>query len=326
MVMSVSIRQLAEHCDVSIGTVDRVLNHRAGVKKETRERVEQAVRELGYTTNYLAKSLSLGKTSSLGVVLFNLNNWFFSQLADAIVKESDASGYFPYLTLSEKSKTKEFECIRNLIARQVDGILLFSTNRDPDFIEFLSAAGLPVVTIMTELTGFPSVRIDDFTAMADAARYIASKQYRRIVYISPPLSYADMNIHVQEQRYKGFLQVAQNESVEPVVIDSSDYLDRASQIDLQSVKTAFLCSSDVYAMDILSSMRLKGLQAPYDYGLMGFDGIQIINHIEPAISTVSVPIEESGRQAVNMIIRAIKDEAVSTLILPHKIIPGQTIV
>ena len=325
--MKVSIRQLADYCGVSIGTIDRVLNNRPGVKKQTRELVEKAIDELGYTTNHLAKSLSLGKTSSIGIVLFNLNNLFFAQLSDAIVKEADANGYFAYLTLSEKSKEKEFACIKNLIARQVDGIILFSTNRDPEFVDYLSSCGVKVVTIMTGLSGFPSVRIDDYTAMADATGYIASKQYKRIIYISPPLSYRkEMNILVQEQRYDGFLHTVKKWSLESIIIDHANYIEAIDQLDIGEVKTAFLCSSDVYALDILRHLRLKGFVPPYHYGLMGFDNISILQNIEPAIATVSIPIEDVGREAVDMLIRAIEGEAVETLTLPHTIFPGQTIV
>lgn len=325
--MRVSIRQLAEHCGVSIGTIDRVLNNRPGVKKQTRERIEKAVVELGYTTNHLAKSLSLGKTSSIGVVLFNLNNLFFAQLSDAIVKEADSAGYFSYLTLSEKDKEKEFTCIKNLVARQVDGIILFSTNRDVDFINYLSSCGVKVVTVMTGLSGFPSVRIDDYSAMAEATGYIASKGYKRIVYISPPLSYGKkMNIQVQEQRYDGFLQTAENRGIKTKTIRKSNYLEAIDQINTKDVKTAFLCSSDVYALDILQHLRRRKLLPPSHYGLMGFDNISILQDIDPLIATVSVPIEDVGREAVAMLIRAIEGKPVDSLTLPHKIISGQSIV
>ena len=327
--MRVSIRQLADYCGVSIGTIDRVLNNRPGVKKQTKERIEKAIDELGYTPNHLAKSLSLGKTSSIGVVLFNLNNLFFAQLSDAIVKEADARGYFAYLTLSEKSKEKEFACIKNLVARQVDGIILFSTNRDLEFTAYLSSCGVKVVTVMTGLTGFPSVRIDDYSAMADATSYIASKQYKRIVYISPPLSYRkDMNILVQEQRYEGFLHTVKKWSLEPIVIDHVHYLEAIDHLHVGDVKTAFLCSSDVYALDILRHFRLKGFVPPYHYGLMGFDNISILQNIEPSIATVSIPIEDVGREAIAMLVRAIEGEGevMETLTLPYTIFPGQTIV
>ena len=325
--MRVSIRQLAEHCGVSIGTVDRVLNSRPGVKEATRLRVEAAIKELGYSTNYVAKSLSIGKSMSIGVVLLHLNNSFFAQMSDAIVTEADSLGYFTYLTLSGKSADKELKCVKDLVARLSDGIILFSTNRDEGFAKYLSECGVPVVTVMTELPGIPKVRIDDYRAMADAARYIASKGYQRILYVSTPLSYKlTMNILVQEDRRDGFLSAVSDKNIDYTILDKPDYLGDIDAFDLKAKRTAILCSSDVYALAIMRHLRMRGLTTPYDYGLMGFDNINILRHIDPVPTTVSVPIEEVGRAAVRMLVRRINGEQIDGQILPHEIICGQTII
>lgn len=327
--MKISIRQLAEHCGVSIGTIDRVLNNRPGVKLQTREMVEKKVKELGYKPNYLARSLSVGKTMSIGVVLFNLHNSFFAELSDALVKAADSKGYFLYLTLSEKSKQKEYDCVKNLVERQVDGIILFSTNRDKDFTEYLLTCGVPILTIMSELEGFTRIGIDDSNAMSDATRFIASKHYKRIVYVSAPLSYGDkMNIHVQQNRYKGYLDVANQLEIESILIDSKDYLNIIDTIDLKSKKTAFLCSSDVYALEIMRHLKLRGFKTPLDYGLMGFDNIDMLKYIDPQIATVNVPIENVGTIAVEKLLDLMNtnDKQSELINLPYKIIPGQTVI
>lgn len=325
--MRVSIRQLAEYCGVSIGTVDRVLNNRAGVKQETRVLVETAIKDLGYSPNYVAKSLSIGKSMSIGVVLLHLNNSFFAQMSDAIVTEADSLGYFTYLTLSEKSVDKELKCVKDLVARLSDGIILFSTNRDEEFAKFLSECGVPIVTVMTELPGFPKVRIDDHRAMADAARYIVSKGYERIIYVSTPLSYKmTMNILVQEDRRDGFLSIVRDMDIDYSILDRADYLSDIDALDLKAKKTAILCSSDVYALQIMRHLRMRGLTTPYHYGLMGFDNINILQHIDPVLTTVSVPIEVVGRAAVQMLVRRINGEQIASQVLPHEIIHGQTII
>lgn len=324
--MSVSIRQLAEHCGVSIGTIDRVIHNRRGVSTETREKVERAIKELRYEPNQLAKSLSVGRSMSIGVVLLHLNNLFFAQMSDSIVKEADAQGYFTYLTLSEKDVEKEKNCIHNLVSRRADGIILFSTNKQGDFLRYLKSCSVPIVTVMTELPGFAGIRINDFQAMADATRYIVTKQYQRVVYVSTPLSYKDtMNIRVQENRRNGFLDVIRHTNLDYRIIDHSDYLSEIDRLNFKDVRTAFLCSSDIYALSILSHLRLRGMLPPYDYGLMGFDNIEILRHVEPAVTTVAVPIEEIGRRAVQTLVAHLNGGELETKILPHSIVPGQTI-
>ena len=324
--MNVSIRQIAKYCDVSIGTVDRVLNDRPGVKHQTKEKVQQAIQTLGYTPNHIAKSLAVGKSMSIGVILFNLSNTFFAEMSDAIVNRSHDLGYFPYLTLSEKNPEKEFDCIKDLIARQVDGLILFSTNYDPAIIDYISSGKIPIVTIMTRLSNLPSVGINDHAASCDATNYIANRKYKHIVYISPPLSYKKhMNISVQEDRLAGFISAAEKLKINYSIIDNGSYLEQIDNMDINSEKTAFLCSSDMYALKILRHMRLKGLQAPFDFGLMGFDNINVLKYIEPAISTVSIPIADAGMCAVDVLISGIVNGSVQSVVLPHKLIPGQTI-
>ena len=325
--MKMTIRQLAQYCNVSIGTIDRVLNNRPGVSPKTKEKVERSVRELGYSPNYLAQSLSTGRSMSIGVILFNLRNMFFAQLSDAIVDASDKRGLFPYLMLSERSKDQELSCVENLISRQVDGIILFSTNNDPAFIHRLQVCSLPIVTVMTKLPNLPNVGIDDYAAMNNAAKYIMSKKYERIIYISPPLSYTAMNIEVSKLRYAGFLNAIEGTGVEHMLIKDYDYLNAIDSLNMKTgKKTAFICTSDIYALNILQHLKLRGLNPPYDYGVLGFDNIETLQYVDPCISTVAVPIELIGRTAVDILADGIAGSPLESKCFPHTIVAGQTIV
>jgi LacI family transcriptional regulator len=327
--MKVTIKELAKHCDVSIGTIDRVLNNRKGVSPATKEKVLTAVKELNYAPNYLAQSLTGKKTKSIGVVLYNLHNIFFSQLSDAIVSACCEAGYFPYLMLSQKSKAREEEIIRELLSRRIDGLLLFSTNTDEDLHTLLKNAGIPVVNVMSVLKDFVHVGIDDFKAMYEATRYVLNHQYRRVVYISPPLSYTDMNIAVQVSRYKGFQQAVDESGIDHIVIKEPQYLARVDELvvpDITRKKTAFLCSSDVYSMNLVRFMKQKGLNAPFQFGVLGFDNVSTLQYIEPAISTISVPIQEVGYKAVQVLTNGIDGYPMESVLLPHSIVMGQTIV
>lgn len=324
--MKVSIRQLAEYCKVSIGTVDRVVNHRPGVKKETKEKVEKAIRELGYQPNYLAKSLSEGRSMSIGVVLLNLDNAFFAQLSDAVVRQADAMGYFTCLTLSEKNPDKEFECLKNLMARQVDGVILFSTNQRPEVLEYIAASSRPVVTVMSELKDVPAVLIDDQLAMEQAVAQVLARGYRRLVYVSAALSYeAGVNALVQQRRYEGFEQAVQKAGAAGMLLNKPDFLAEVDRLNLQEGKTAFLCSSDVYALEIMTHLKQKGCSPPKDYGLMGFDNLSVLQHIQPLLSTVGVPIQQVGQECVKLLVELIQGGEPKKIVLPHSMVPGQTL-
>ena len=326
--MRVTLNYVAKYCNVSKGTVGRVINNRPGVNPKTKEKVESAIRELGFTPHFFAQSLAKGKSMSIGVLLFNLNNMFFSQLSNSIVKTADELGYYPYLMLSGKNKDREFDCIKNFVSHQVDGVILFSTNNDQQFLEYLRKCPVPIITVMTQLEDFTSVGIDDYQAMYDATKYVLSKGYERILYISPPLSYVNnMNIKVQQLRHQGFLDALKKTDTQYNEITEYNYLQAIDKIRFGSdKKTAFICTSDIYALNIVRHMKLRGFSSPYDFGVMGFDNIDTLQYIDPSIATVSVPVEEIGRQAVNILVDAINGKPVGNVILPYSTIAGQTIV
>lgn len=298
-----------------------------GGKSRYKKKVQQAVQELGYTPNHIARSLSGKKTMSIGVVLFNLGNIFFSQLADAIVSTCLDKGYSPYLMLSQKSKKREQEIVDELICRKIDGLILFSTNTDEEFINKLKNCSVPVITVMTLLKDFPFIGIDDRSAMRDATRYVINHHYQRLVYISPPLSYTEMNIEVQLERFRGFQSVVESAPVETIVIKDYDYLATVDKLQFtHAKKTAFLCSSDIYSLNLVRHMKHKGLNAPYDYGVLGFDNIDTLQYVEPLISTISVPIRDIGRRAVEILAAGIAGQPMVSEHLPHAIITGQTII
>ena len=324
--MKITIRQLAEYCNVSKGTIDRVINDKPGVKAQTRERVRRAAEELGYTPHYLAQSLARGKTRSIGIILLNLYNPFFAELSDACVYRAAERGYMPYLMLSQKSTLRETECVRNLISRSVDGIVLFSTCKDADFLDYLRSCDTPIVTPMTPIEGFPNVGVDDYSAMRDAARFALEREYRRFIYVSPPLSYVDVNTHASQERYRGFQKAVREADVEYDVITKYDYLQRLMDLKIRrDHKTAILCSSDIYAVEIIKHFKKSGLYPPLDYGIMGFDNVNLLRYSDPILSTVDVDIEKVGIAAVNLLVDIIEGAPAEDIILPYRLICGQTI-
>jgi LacI family transcriptional regulator len=111
---------------VSQGTVDRALHNRPGISAETRERILLTARQLGYRPDQLASSLVRGRTMTIGLVLFDLYNRFFAQIASAVEENAKSRGYFVYLTLTRKDLGEEKSCIERLAGRRVDGLILCS--------------------------------------------------------------------------------------------------------------------------------------------------------------------------------------------------------
>ena len=319
----ITSKHIAELCGVTRGTVDRALNNRPGIKPATREKILKAAEELGYRPDYLGQSLVRGETRTLGIVMFDVHNRIFAQLFHAFEEVARAHGYFVYLVLSHKDKAVEIEYIHNLIDRRVDGIALNPINEGAAFESLLHKTRTPILTFGNKLSGqFPHVWIDDQAAVQEAVHHIAAKGYQHIIYVSPPLRFKGQeNIHVPEQRYLGFQAALQQlPAISYSVVTEKDYLEVIHQELQKSPRpTAIQCTSDIFALEVLKSLKEAHLEISGEVGVMGFDNIDMLNYIEPALTTVDYHVEEIGRNLALSLIRSIqgKDIPSRTLVSHH---------
>lgn len=329
--MSITTREIAEICGVSRGTVDRALNDRPGINPETKKMIIEAAEKLGYRPHFIARSLVMGKTMTIGVVVFDLNNRFFAQMVNAIETKAREKGYFVYLTLTDKNPDIEKQCIEHLIDRQVDGLLLCSVNNERGYDKYLKSLNIPVVTITNRISdSFAYISIDDRLAMKQAVMYVIEKGYTRIVYISPALSYrGKMNLYALEQRLAGFKEVCKRYAakVETIIIDNKDYNSVLDCINFKDArKTAVICTSDIFALEVMNYLKRRGIKIPDDAGVMGFDNIDVLKYVEPSLATVSYPMREIGTQAIEFLVNLIEGNNTNELpVFKHEIIEGMSL-
>ncbi|GAB2670240.1 LacI family DNA-binding transcriptional regulator [Paenibacillus thermoaerophilus] len=337
--MGITIKQIAELCGVSIGTVDRALNDRPGISEKTKRRILEVAREHQYRPDLTARSLARGRTMTIGVVLFDLYNRSFAQLANAIERRSRERGYIVHLTLTGKDPEMEKNCLRQLVQRKADGIILCSVNEGARFEEELRGLLTPIVTVCNRISDrWPYVGIDDRGAMKEAVGQLLRKGYRRFVYVCPPLAdRGRVNIHTQEQRWIGFREALEDGAdavsggqgkFETAVIAQRDYLDALRRLDLAAGtgKTAIVCSCDAYALEVMHDCRSRGLRVPEDVGIMGFDNIDMLKYVSPRLSTVHYDMEEFGTRAADSLIAWIeRGEAPSVPSLAYRWIEGESV-
>jgi LacI family transcriptional regulator len=331
--MSITTKEIAKICNVSRGTVDRALNGRTGINSVTRERIQAVAREYHYRPHLIASSLSRGKSMSIGVVLFDLNNRYFSQIGNIISLAAQERGYFTYISISEKNYDSEMQILQNLASRRVDGILLLPAIQGKEYIQFLKSLEIPIVTIGNHLPGIHHVSIDDFNAAFESAAYISRCGYRRICFICPPLRKkgslnGKFNLSSQDLRARGVRRfIDTNRAYQFEMLLQKDYADKAVvMVRAGGEKIAFFCSSDVYALELFKRFREEGISVPRDAGLMGFDNLDILSYIEPRITTGSISIEAQGREAMEVLFKLIAGEtAPMVCYVPHKICPGETL-
>ncbi|WP_077622449.1 LacI family DNA-binding transcriptional regulator [Sediminibacillus massiliensis] len=329
--MTVSIKEIARICGVSIGTVDRALNNRSGISPKTKEKILQVAKEKNYRPDYRAQSLVKGKTKTIGVVLFDLKNRSFALLMDAIESELRKSGYSLHLTLTDKDKQKEVESITYLIDRKVDGIILFSVNQGKEFNEFLNSFNVPIVTIFNHVSDqWHHIGVKEREAMQDAVKHTIEKGYKRFVFICPPLSLlGKVNIHTQHERLKGFHDGLKEYNMldKQIIVKEKDYLKEVAEINfVENEKTAILCTSDAHALEVMKFFKEQKVNIPGEVGIMGFDNIDVLRYVEPKLTTVEYPIKEIGISAVHSLVNKLEKETFPSVpLLDYKIIPGESI-
>lgn len=302
-----SKKQIAQLCGISRISLDRVLKGEPGVSESKRLEVLRYLDENGYRENKLAQSLKRGRSKSLGIIVFDLENSFYAQLVNAFARTAQAAQYETYIMLSDKDQHQEKRLVEALLARQVDGIVINSAVKDSHYGAYLAQQPCPVLAIMNHIDEtIPFIGFDDYAAMRELTQHALRKGYRHFYYVCPPLVRAcSSNMDSLLRRRQGFEdEVSHQAGLQIEMLTDDSYIDQLMQIDQGGNKACILCTSDIYALEIQAALRRKGLRAPADYGIAGFDNIPILGNLEPRLTTVSLQIELLGHTAAKLLIEA----------------------
>lgn len=328
--MGVTTNDIARICQVSRTTVLRALNNKGRISKTTREKILQTAKDLGYRPDLLARGLVKGRTMNIGVVVFDVKNQYFAQMLSAIEGKAQEEGYCVNIMLHDKDKRKEIEWIKRLSDYRMDGLILSPVNMGEEFAIFLKGLGIPLVIIGNKVwEGLPFVGIREKEAAREAVGRIKEAGYNRIFFVCPPLSGKNEgNIYTHEQRRTGFEEMlSENPEIQGEILTGYDYGEMAVRIVQESKeKTAFFCSGDIFALEIMKKLKREGFKAPKDYGIMGFDDIDFLDYISPRLSTIYNSVEEVSKKAVELLLSQIRGETVpQNSYENYRIIDGETL-
>lgn len=308
-----TIKEVAERARVSVATVSRVVNNSGYVSADLRERVEEAMYALNYKPSALARSLRRQETHTIGVLVPQLNQPFFSILTFAMEKTLFASDYRTLVCSSEEDALKEAAYIDILLRQRVDGVVLVPTGRSAENINRLLQARIPVVLIDRDLPGLPINRVlsDNHGGAYAGVKHLIELGHRQIALIGgPPHSQAI------QARTEGAAHAFQEAGIEIdpnlVVIDTRYELDigyRAARrlMQYRQPPTAIFALTDVIAVGVLHAAAELDLRLPDDLSVMGFDDIPLASYVIPPLTTVAQPIYEMGQTAVEILMRHLRD-------------------
>ncbi len=314
-----TIADVAKVAGVSHMTVSRVLTGSASVKLRTRERVEQAARELGYSPNALARGLASRRTGVIGFLASDISNLYIAELARGVHRFADDVGSVVIMLFTDYSAEREARAIDVLLQRRVDGLIVSPPRvGDDGRIRALADSGLPVVSVARFL-GHPG--IPDVTPRVEEATYRATEHlidlgHRRIAYIA-----GAPGVNFGRTKVEGYQKALRDRGIpiedDLVVFSDLTVRDALSAADMLLRRphppTAIMGVTDTIAIGAMSAVQAMGLRVPDDVSIIGFDDIPFATTVHPPLTTIMQPAYEMGRTASRLLFdiieRGVDDEA-----------------
>jgi len=312
-----TIKEVARRAGVSVGTASHVLNGKVPVSEELRKRVEAAITELDYHPSQVARSLSIRRTHTLGIVIPDIANPFFPQLIRGVESVVTKSGFSLTTFNTDDQLQREKEALTILRSRRVDGILLVIApgRRDNAHIAGAMGAGIPVVCLDRLPSGRLSldcVTADNFTGSRDAVRHLIAMGHRDIAIVTGPLSLK--NALDRLRGYKAALTEAGIPTREQH-IKEGDFREETGKRICQELfssgkrrPSALFVSNNLMAIGALEGLRRMGLHCPDDFALASFDGFLFPDVFRPALTTVVQSAHEIGARGAEILIQRLDNE------------------
>ncbi|GAA6172796.1 LacI family DNA-binding transcriptional regulator [Colwellia sp. KU-HH00111] len=303
-----TIYQVSTLAGVSLATVSRVINKSTRVSDKTRQKVEDAMNELGYRPNSIAQSLASNCTNSVGILVSELHGPFFGQMMAGIEAELRAAGKHVIITTGHSEADKEKDGIDFLISRNCDALIIHTEALDDDYLVKLTKGKTPVYFMSRLIAGIEDncIHLNNELGGYLAAKAVIDQGHSKIAYIAGPQFKPD-----SQDRLAGHKR-ALAESKLPFSSDLffvGDFKETGGKAGLKkfiSQKlsfTALVCANDEIASGAMTYAREHNFSLPEDLSIIGFDNIIFSQHIYPKLTTIDNPVNEMGHMAAKLVLK-----------------------
>ncbi len=334
----VSMKDIAAACGVSIATVSKAMNDHHDIGIETKERIRQAAREMGYFPNSAAKALKTNRTYNLGVLFEvegkrSLTHDYFVGVLESLKNAAEEKGYDITFINGCRSRQGRMTFLEHCRYRGFDGVVIVCVNfYDPEVLE-LVRSGIPVVTIDHVFDNVCSVISDNVRGMRDLVQYIYHKGHRKIAYIRG----SDSKVAVTQSRLSSFYRTMEELGVQvpDAYIKAAGYRDTKAAgiateelLDLEERPTCILYPDDFACYGGINVINERGLSIPGDISVVGYDGIRIARHLEPKLTTLKQDTRELGREAAAKVIDLIerpRTTLIEQIVVEGEVYPGNSV-
>jgi len=305
--MHVTLKDIAADCRVDVATVSRALNNAYGVHDGTREKVLAAAARLNYRPNSLAKGLATGHSSTLAMVISDIRNPFFAELARGAEDAAYKNGYDLALCNSDLNPSKQVRYVRSLLEKRVEGILMNTVARlSRAEQEELSGSGVPIVLLnrpAASIRGFSTVLADNYHGGYLVGNYLVACGHRVIGHLTGPREHGNL-----AERAKGFLKALEGGKAMAVIARGHHTSQGAYEMMKKLLSrrcdlTAVFAANDAMAFGVIRAVFETGRRVPDDISVVGFDNVEVAAMIRPPLTTIHQPKYEMGWAAAEILLK-----------------------
>ncbi|MBS4761494.1 catabolite control protein A [Carnobacteriaceae bacterium zg-ZUI252] len=326
----ITIYDVAREADVSMATVSRVVNGNPNVKAATRRKVLDVIDRLDYRPNAVARGLASKRTTTIGVIIPDITNLYFSSLARGIDDIASMYKYNIILANSDQSPLKELQVLNALLAKQVDGIIYMGYDLSEEMRNEMLRSKTPVVLagLVDPQEQVPSVHVDMVETIKAAIETLAANGNKRIGFVSGPLA-EQINGTYRLKAYKKALQEVNLPYDETLVVESEYTYKSGEKIVshlLASNSTAVFVSDDEIAVGILNAAIERGVKIPEELEIMTSNNSKLTRLVRPQLSSVTPPLYDIGAVAMRLLTKIMnkEDNVEEQVLLPFRMTHRQT--
>jgi LacI family transcriptional regulator len=325
--VNITIYDVAREANVSMATVSRVVNGNPNVKPVTRKKVLEVIDRLGYRPNAVARGLASKKTTTVGVIIPDISNIFFAELARGIEDIATMYKYNIILSNSDQNHDKELHLLNTMLGKQVDGLVFMGGNITEELVSEFEKSPVPIVlagSIEASQT-IPSVNIDYQQAAYEAIKEFIERGHQHIAFVVGPL-HEPKNAEQSLKGYKNALKEANIPFNEELVIEGDYTYDSGLEafdklLEVTHKPTAILVGADEMALGVVHGAEDKGYSIPEDFEVITSDNTRLSLMVRPQLTTIVQPLYDLGAVAMRLLTKLMTKEEVEEqiVVLPHRI-------
>lgn len=327
-----TIYDIAKAANVSIATVSKVINNSGRISDKTRKRIMKIMDEMDYRPSVVASALTKKRTFTIGLLIPDLANPFFAEIARSVEDRAQELGFNVIICNTDNKAEKEEKYIELLKQKGADGIIMATAAHNHAIVKKLIEQNETVAVIARDMPSLAvdAVLVDDFLGGYMAANHLMECGHQHMAVIAENLQVAS-----SRQRVRGFRQAMEDAglTLEERWIRESAYhvadgkQTAAALLAEPDAPTAVFACNDLLAIGVIQAARERGMAIPRDLSVVGFDNTILATIIDPPLTTIAQPIQEMGKQVVDLVARNIDGQSASKqrfVLLPELIVRGST--